>query len=573
MIASLAQETKTAIKATLDSETSLQAVCTTQSAGITAFLNTSVRIPDHLEIEGTWNGICVCGHPVSENIQDMVFKCVYRNGSYSLVTPTISPEVWGETEGEQAITFSYEEGGVVITASKSAYVYKPKPVGGILFYIDSSVEGFYQFFDAQGNPVDTPAIGTDCTDWACAYAPMEKDKFYVSYNQLYTSKYWGGNGTLIGASGIAIGTGKTNTAKAIGSAADVTRSIWETIRNMRTNNLGGCDDWYVPARAEVDQYKTAVSDAWFTNHIWSSSELNATNGWYWMPRDRSWYGNPKNYDKCVFGIRSFGALSLVSLSVSGEWENMQIKGDSVDFTGLVFTASFSDGSTQIVTPTVSPSVWSASGMQTATFSYTYNGITKSVTSSVEVVDISIPVGGIIFYIDDAADGTYRFWDANGDAIEAPTVGTDCTGWTYRVEGATKDKFYVAYSIAYTSKHWGYYAITTGATGNSIGSGKTNTSKALSVEDTSSYKNNSMFTLIKNMRENAVGGCNDWYMSSEGEYAAMAETGNVHSSIFRTYEIWSSTEANHFLARKRATNGSWANYGKNGALCAIPVRSF
>ena len=52
------------------------------------------------------------------------------------------------------------------------------------------------------------------------------------------------------------------------------------------------------------------------------------------------------------------------------------------------------------------------------------------------------VGGIIFYIDDTADGTYTFKNAQGQVVSAPTVGTDCTGWTYEVTGATKDKFYV-----------------------------------------------------------------------------------------------------------------------------------
>lgn len=52
------------------------------------------------------------------------------------------------------------------------------------------------------------------------------------------------------------------------------------------------------------------------------------------------------------------------------------------------------------------------------------------------------VGGTIFYIDSTADGTYTFYNANGQQVQEPTVGTDCTGWSYEVTGATKDKFYV-----------------------------------------------------------------------------------------------------------------------------------
>lgn len=62
------------------------------------------------------------------------------------------------------------------------------------------------------------------------------------------------------------------------------------------------------------------------------------------------------------------------------------------------------------------------------------------------------VGGTIFYIDSTADGTYTFYNAQGTQVSAPTVGTDCTGWTYTVSGATKDKFYVYNPDAMMKSH-------------------------------------------------------------------------------------------------------------------------
>ena len=110
--------------------------------------------------------------------------------------------------------------------------------------------------------------------------------------------------------------------------------------------------------------------------VWSSSDISNDRALYWDPVFHDWVSYAAKgvgLGCCV--IRSFGAAELVSLSVSGGWQNPQYMGTAVDFTGLVFTATFSDGSTQTATSTASPSVWSESGMQTVTFSYTFNGIT------------------------------------------------------------------------------------------------------------------------------------------------------------------------------------------------------
>lgn len=125
---------------------------------------------------------------------------------------------------------------------------------------------------------------------------------------------------------------------------------------------------------------------------------------------------------------------LSELHVNGELNENQFTNSPPDITGLNFTVGYLTNKSRIK---VSPSVYTNAGYQTVTF--TFGGISTSKT--VHVLR-GLPIGGVIFYIDSTADGTYQFYDANGNPASAPTVGTDCTGWSYEVTGATKDKYYV-----------------------------------------------------------------------------------------------------------------------------------
>ena len=78
---------------------------------------------------------------------------------------------------------------------------------------------------------------------------------------------------------------------------------------------------------------------------------------------------------------------LVALNVSGNWSNTQFYNEAPNIAGLTFTASYNNGTTATIASTninVSPNAWGATGTQTATFSYTENGITKTTTKSVDV---------------------------------------------------------------------------------------------------------------------------------------------------------------------------------------------
>ena len=80
---------------------------------------------------------------------------------------------------------------------------------------------------------------------------------------------------------------------------------------------------------------------------------------------------------------------LSSISVSAPTKTIYYKGDALNLSGAVVTATFNSGRTAVVTSsaTFSPangSILSSFGTQTVTASYTENDVTKSVTTSVTV---------------------------------------------------------------------------------------------------------------------------------------------------------------------------------------------
>ena len=76
-------------------------------------------------------------------------------------------------------------------------------------------------------------------------------------------------------------------------------------------------------------------------------------------------------------------------------------------------------------------------------------------SSTEIISDVRPVGGTIFYIDDDADGTYEFFDIDGNLMENVQVGD--RPYYYRIiEKGSKDKYYVYYDKIYDNLRWTYY---------------------------------------------------------------------------------------------------------------------
>ena len=170
------------------------------------------------------------------------------------------------------------------------------------------------------------------------------------------------------------------------------------------------------------------------------------------------------------------------------------------------------------------------------------------------------VGGTIFYIDDTADGTYEFFDADGNTIENVNVGDK--PYSYRVvTPGTKDKYYIYHDEVYDNLRWTYYK--DGAyvfkklgTSAGVGSGKTNTETvmtrdngAYTTADSNGYP--TVWYQLQQVRNAKVGGCDDRFVHSMYETDSLRTailSGRIMGgiiagppSVFGSKPLWSSSE--------------------------------
>lgn len=80
---------------------------------------------------------------------------------------------------------------------------------------------------------------------------------------------------------------------------------------MRANEVGGCDDWYVGSKDEMESIHSTDIMSFDGYDYWSSSEVNddGNEAWIWNSMFISWSENEKNstgpIDIDLLGIRSF----------------------------------------------------------------------------------------------------------------------------------------------------------------------------------------------------------------------------------------------------------------------------
>ena len=144
-------------------------------------------------------------------------------------------------------------------------------VGGPIFYIDDTADGVYEFFDREGNLLQSVNVG----DRPYAYRVVgagTRDKYYVYHDEMYTSKRWTyyKDGAYVydvaDSLGLGIGSGKTNTAMMMArdNGAYVTANsngmptIWYQLQQTRLAKAGDCDDWFVPSRSEMEELRKAI---------------------------------------------------------------------------------------------------------------------------------------------------------------------------------------------------------------------------------------------------------------------------------------------------------------------------
>ena len=203
------------------------------------------------------------------------------------------------------------------------------------------------------------------------------------------------------------------------------------------------------------------------------------------------------------------------------------------------------------------------------------------------------VGGTIFYIDDDADGTYEFFDIDGNLMENVQVGD--RPHTYRVvERGSKDKYYVYHDNVYrglwTYYEKGSYAYDLLDTSEEIGSGKTNTERAMANDsyitaDAKGYP--TIWYQLQQVRNNKAGGCDDWFVPSVDEFEELrkaVESGSVrggiiagssyNTSVFKNKYLWSSSETSLLSAYAWDHEDQyWDGVGKYGLFSVFFTRAF
>lgn len=249
-------------------------------------------------------------------------------------------------------------GKLVITGHVTETEVDLFPVGGKIFYINPSSQEQVDFFDQYGDPLTDVGVGSTPYAYRIVHAdPDGIDKYYVYYDTLYTSKIWAPSAyqsTQIGGTSQSVGKGRENTQICMAyadGAMVASGTVWAQIKAMNDNKYGGCDDWFLPSRGEVEELRKAITfqvvttsddpvilpagpvtggsiagvadgnahyrdynttrtcypsaTKFIDNYIWSSSEYSATLAWYWNSNLQNWDYSYKSYGFCVVGVRAF----------------------------------------------------------------------------------------------------------------------------------------------------------------------------------------------------------------------------------------------------------------------------
>ena len=202
--------------------------------------------------------------------------------------------------------------------------------GGCIFYIDESSHEKVEFFDEHGELITDIQVGSRPYAYKVITPdPDGKKKYYIFYPQLWGSKRWTyyeNEAYVYNSLGTTntIGSGKTNTdivmaadsGKYVTADSNGYATAWYKIKEMRDGKYGGCDDWFLPSKAELEELRLFMASHasiltelditnWFSsNYIWSSSEDSSAGAWYWDCYSQAWNYYNKYFTFSVCGVRA-----------------------------------------------------------------------------------------------------------------------------------------------------------------------------------------------------------------------------------------------------------------------------
>ncbi|MDR1787688.1 MAG: DUF1566 domain-containing protein [Treponema sp.] len=180
--------------------------------------------------------------------------------------------------------FSAYKAYVTVKNEAGSYSFTPLdyygPGGGLIFYVSTSGFGGCHYLEAA--PADLPG-----------------------------TYQWGGYGTSCDT-GTAIGTGAANTA-ALAACEHGTPSygsgLHEAARACAAYDGGGCDDWFLPGKEELNLMYTNLKQqglgGFSRRSYWSSSEIAGNSAWYQSFASGSQDYYSKDSDCSVRAVRAF----------------------------------------------------------------------------------------------------------------------------------------------------------------------------------------------------------------------------------------------------------------------------
>ena len=237
----------------------------------------------------------------------------------NIASDTFSTNTSEESSRQVEISYTFLSKTATTTITQERY--RTDLVGGAIFYIDSSADGVYEFYNINGELISDVAVGDKPYSYRII-TPGSKDKYYILHDEPYTSLRWTyyKNGsyvyTSLGATGTEIGTGKSNTATVLaaddGAYAAANSNgyptIWYKLQQIRNAYTGGNNDWFVPSQREMQQALMAglIPSPYHNSYLWSSSELSSDSRTAWSVRDTSAGSSDKSTTSLpVFFTRAF----------------------------------------------------------------------------------------------------------------------------------------------------------------------------------------------------------------------------------------------------------------------------